>query len=200
MRPSRATARKGFTLVEAMVSISVVSVAGTAMMLGIASSMTTSYDAMDRTIAEGMAEQLVDEVAGRLYAVSGGQYQWPLTANNVELSLPGRQFDDIDDYNGRGKGLAYEPPVDWQGIALGTDDGEGDERHPNFRVASDFFSDWRQEIEVYYVNENNPAVRLTGSNTSNSRAVEVRILKSGDKGAYQELASIRRVFSYIPEP
>lgn len=184
-----------------MVAITIVATAGTAMMLGIASAMTASYDAMDQTIAQGMAEQLIDEVAGRMYALNHGyRYDTPMRANNAELALPGRQFNDIDDFNGSGSGLVYQPPVDWRGISLGTDDGEGGERHPNFQIATDYFDDWRQEIEVYYVDDDNPSVRLYGNNTSNSRAVEVTILREGDANSYRELASVRRVFSNIPGP
>jgi type II secretory pathway pseudopilin PulG len=192
--------RGGFTLVEAMVAISIVAMAGTAMLLGIASAMTTSYDAMDRTIAQGMAEQIVDEVAGRMYALGNNHYEWPLAASGAEQALAGRQFNDIDDYNGSGSGLTHQPPVDWLGITLGTDDGEGNQRHPNFQVSSGYFDDWRQEIDVYYVNDSDPSIRLTGSNTSDSRAVEVRIMRKGDANSYRELANIRRVFSYIPKP
>jgi prepilin-type N-terminal cleavage/methylation domain-containing protein len=192
--------RRGFTLVEAVVAISIVSIAGTAMLMGIASAMSTSYDTMDRTVAAGMAEQLMDEVAGRMYALGNGQYQWPMAASGSEQAAAGRQFNDIDDYNGAGSGIASEPPVDRRGITLGIDDGEGGARHPNFQVASGYFDRWRQEIEVYYVSDTDPSVRLTGGNTSNSRAVEVLILQRADANAYRELASVRRVFSYIPKP
>ena len=170
------------------------------MLLGIASAMSTSYDAMDRTIAVGMAEQIMDEAAGRLYALNDSQYQWPLVASSAERSAPGRQFNDIDDYNGDGSGIASEPPVDWRGITLGTDDGEGGTRHPNFQVADGFFDNWRQEVEVYYVSDSDRSVRLSGGSTSNSRAVEVTILERGDANAYRELANVRRVFSYVPKP
>lgn len=190
----------GFTLVEALVAISIVATAGTAMMLGISSAMTASYDAMDRTIARGMAEQLVDEVAGRMYAMGDGHHITTLGASGAERALAGRQFNDIDDFNGAGSGMTFQPPVDWQGVTLGLDDGEGDLRHPNFRIASDHFDDWRQEIEVYYVNDSDPSIRLSGSSTSDSRAVEVRISQEVAGGAFRELAVARRVFSYIPKP
>lgn len=192
--------RQGFTLVEAVVAIAIVSVAGTAMMLGIASAMTASYDAMDRTVAQGMAEQLLDEVSGRMYAISGGHHATTLGSSGAERALAGRQFNDIDDYNGSGSGLSFQPPVDWLGVTLGTDDGEGNQRHPSFRIASDHFDDWRQEVEVYYVDDDDASIRLTGSNTSNSRAVEVTILRKGDADSYRELANVRRVFSYVPTP
>ena len=183
-----------------MVSISIVSVAGTAILLGIASAMSTSYDAVDRTIANGLAEQLMDEVAGRMYSISGGEYSFPLGGSSVEKAAAGRQYNDIDDFNGGGNGIASEPPVDWRGVTLGTDDGEGGTRHPNFQVADGFFDNWRQEVEVYYVNDSDPSTRLSTGSTSNTRAVEVRILQLADGGAYRELANVRRVFSNVPKP
>ena len=73
-----------------------------------------------------------------------------------------------------------------------------DERHPEFQAPADFFDDWRQEIDVYYVDESDLTTRLPWSQTSDYRAVEVRIFKDLPEGGSRELARLRRVVAYVP--
>ena len=66
--PDRSAPRRAFTLVEAMLALSLTAIAGAALLLAAASSLDTTSHALEQTIALGMAEQLMDEVVGAPFA------------------------------------------------------------------------------------------------------------------------------------
>ena len=191
LRDYRHNMPAAFTLIEATVSISIAAIAGSVLLLGITSSLQTTSEAMERTIADGMARQLMDEVVGCRYMEPGGDpYQSTLGPEAGETSRD--DFDDIDDYNA----LRVQPPADQYGIALGAADGGV--RHANFQAPEGFFDDWTEEVDVYYVDESDLTTRLTGGQTSDYRVVQVRIVKDDPNGGSRELANLRRVVVYVP--
>lgn len=181
-----------------MVAISITAMAGAVLLLAIETTVQNTTESVEQTIAAGMARQLVDEVLGCRY-VAVGEYrlQYPLGPSDWELAGSGRdRYNDTDDF----AGFEAQPPQDPWGIALGDDNGAGDLRHPAFRVPAGRFSDWRQKIDVYYVNENDLRQRLPEGATSNFRAVEVTISREQQDASLRELARMRRVFCYVPHP
>jgi type II secretory pathway pseudopilin PulG len=186
-----------FTLVEALVAISITVIGGTALLLGISSSLQTTNDALEQTIAMGLAQQLLDEALGtRYYAASGGDpYQTYLGPSSYEEGGTGRErYDDIDDFNA----IRSKPPVDPWGIELGTDDGEGLQRNSNFWAPRRLFENWQQEVDVYYVDEADLTTRLSGGQVSDYRVVEVRIVLVDPERGRRELAKVRQVVAYVP--
>jgi prepilin-type N-terminal cleavage/methylation domain-containing protein len=193
---SSAVRRRGFTLVETMTAMTIMAVAGATLLVGLASSADSTQDAIDRTIADGLARQLLDECSGMRYMeAGGGAYDpQPLGPGSPEVAAGARrQFDDIDDYNG----VQTTPPTDRWGITLGTDDGRGGTRPAAFRLASDYFTGWKQHVEVEYVAESNLSTPLT-SGTSSYRLITVRIMKDLPGGGTVELARVSRVVAYVP--
>lgn len=190
--------RAAFTLVEALVAISITAIAASVLLLGVHASVQTTEEAFRRTIATGMAEQLLDEVLGaRYHAVGVDGLQTTLSPSSWELEGSGRErYDDVDDYHG----VRSQPPEDLWGIELGADDGQGDLRHPNFRAPAGRLDHWRQEVDVYYVDESDLSVRLPAGQVSGYRAVEVRIYYDDPSGGSRELADLRRVVVYLPPP
>ncbi len=192
-------ARRAFSLVEAMIGITVLAMAGSVLLLGVEASLRTTIDAEDRTIAAGMAQQLIDEVLGQKYSesVATGPLQYPFSANAYELAGSGRErFNDTDDY----VGIRTSPPKDVYGIEIGRGNGTNATRNVNFQLPSGKFSRWRQEIDVYYVSASDPRVKLTGSQTSYYRCVEVRITRLESANVYKTLATVKRVYAYVPPP
>jgi hypothetical protein len=183
-------------LVEALVALTVATLASGALFLGLYSSLGATDQSLEQATAQGIAEQVIDEVLGKHYAMPGaGPYQSSLGPSSWESAGSGRsRFNDTDDYHG----FAAQPLEDRHGIELGSDDGAGGERHANFKIPSGFFNDWKQEIDVYYVDEANPAVRLSSGQSSNLRAVEVRILHAPAGQPSRELVRLRRVYGYVP--
>lgn len=189
---------RGFTLTEALVAISLVAMAGAALLLSTQGALSTSEEALDETIAQGVAEQLVDEVLGAAYCAAGANPRDTYLGPNAwETQGRGRErYSDIDDFHG----FRAAPPEDRWGSPLGRGNGAGGARHANFALRSGYFSRWRQEIDVYYVSEANPSVRLGPGQTSYVRAVEVRILRDDGQGRRRPLATVRRVIAYVPPP
>ena len=188
-------ARSGFTLVEALVAISIMAIAGSALLWGVAGAMHTTDDNLQQALAIGMAQQLMDEVVGnRYHAVGGDAYEYPMSASSWEKSGKGRErYNDIDDYNG----LRCAPPIEVYGTAIGTGDGTGDLRHPDFRVAQDYFRNWRQEIDVFYADPDDFSSNLPAGSRSDYRAVEVRIVRDDPDSDPRVLAELRQVVSYV---
>jgi hypothetical protein len=181
--------------VEALVSTAVTVIAGSAILFAVGSGLLSTEAVREESIAEGIAEMLLDEIAGCRYAAPGtGPLQWPLGPGGHEG--PHRaSFDDIDDFDGFASGV-----TDSWGVALGQGDGQGGLRHANFRLRDGYFQNWKTEIDVFYVSNNDLSKRLAAGLTSYHRAVRVRVLASRKDGSTRQLATAQRVFSYVPAP
>ncbi len=185
----------GFTLVEALISISIAAMAGSILLLGVASSLQSASESLQQTVAAGVAQQLIDEVLGAKYCddPSSG-HQTSLGPSATEAAGTGRErFNDIDDYNGQ----RISPPKDIWGVEIGKDDGQGGQRHASFQAPAGFFRDWRAEIDVYYVAEADLSTRLPDNQPTDYRAVVVRILYDPPDRAARELVRSRRVVAYV---
>lgn len=193
---ARRSLTAGFTLVEALVAISFAVLAGSALLLGTFSTVQSTGDAEDQTIALGMTQQLMDEIMGNPYLDPGGNpYASPIGPSASQNSgLSRALFQAIGDFNG----YRAQPPRDPWGIVLGTDDGQGGTRAATFQAPSGRSVNWRQEVNVYYVSENDLMTPLGGS-TSDYRAVEVRInYVDPVSGVTRQLAQLRQVVAYVP--
>jgi type II secretory pathway pseudopilin PulG len=202
-KPSTPNHRQAFSLIEAMVALSITAMAGAVLLLTTEGVLKTTNDAVAQTIAQGMAAQLIDEVLGARYATGNDPYETSLSASAYEKAGVGRErFNDTDDYNGH----TSSPPTDPWGIPLGqgagdtNGDGVGELRHPALRSPGDDFRKWRQKIEVYYVDPANPSIRKPNTQPTDYRAVEVTIERIEPNGAVRPLAKMRRVFCYVPIP
>jgi type II secretory pathway pseudopilin PulG len=187
--------RAAFSLVEALVALAITAVAGAALLVSLNSNILLTEHTENRVIAQGMARQLMDEVLGTRYMALGSTpYQYPFTPSSWELQTGTRErFDDVDDYHG----WSTMPPVDEFNVLLGTENGAGGQRKAAFRVPANRFQRWQQKITVSYVNSTNLAQSLSGSSTSDYRAVEVSILYDDPQHGLKELARIRRIVSYV---
>lgn len=190
--------RNGFTLVEALVSVTITAMSGSVLLLAVHSSLHTIDESLEQTTANGIARQLIDEVLGTRYtAVGASPYQYPLTPNSWELQGNGRErFNDTDDYHQ----FVAQPPEDLWGVELGAGDNAGGTRHPALQVRSDYFDGWRQSVQVYYVNENAPDQRLPAGATSAMRCVDVTISRWTPVEGSRQLVRLKRVFAYVPPP
>jgi prepilin-type N-terminal cleavage/methylation domain-containing protein len=187
--------QRGFTLVEAMLAIVLTALAASVLLVGSTVSLNTADDGQDQTAALGMAQQLMDEVLGNRYMEDGSDpWSTALGPGSGEANGVRSLFDDIDDFNG----WRSQPPKDYRGIPLGQDDGQGGVRNQNFQTPAGQFDRWRQEIDVYYVSETDLNSRLAAGQTSDYRAVDVRIMRDNPPGGSQQLAKVRRVVAYVP--
>jgi type II secretory pathway pseudopilin PulG len=193
----RHSARRAFSLIEALIALSITSMAGAILLLGVQSSLDTTVEAVDRTIADGVAQQTLDEILTKRY-VGAGENPLGNTLGALGGELLGNGgfslFDDADDF----AGYVARPLKGSHGETLGTGDDNGNLRLENFRAPSGFFRDWRVRVEVYYVDANNHTQR---SNTpTNFRAIEVHVELVRANGAVFPLANRKCVVAYIPTP
>lgn len=188
--------RRAFSLIEALLALSVMSLAGAVLLLSVQSSLGTTLDAVDQTIADGIAQQKLHEILTKRYMMDGGDpLQSVLSANASELMGPGTSlFDDADDY----EGYSAKPLTGIYGEALGTGNDGGSLRLQSFRLRSDFFQNWRIRTNVDYVSATDHAVK---SNTPTYfRVVEVTVDMARTGGAMLPLASRKRVLAFVPPP
>jgi hypothetical protein len=191
--------RAAFTLIEATVAITFTALAGGALVLGTLASLETTHASQEQAIASALAQQLMDEALGRVYLPdSGDPYPTTIGPGGAELvsGNKGARFklNDIGDYNG----YRCQPPVDAWGIPLGQGDGAGGSRNPNFQAPANTLANWQQQVDVYYVSESDLTTALRPGQTSDYRAVEVRIMYINPNGPARQLAQLRRIVVYVP--
>jgi len=178
-----------------MTAVTIATMVGVAILTSVNVSLQNTTAALDQTIGMGMAQQLMDEIAGQGYArIPASPYDSPLAPNTSELLGPGRsQFTNLADYNNDSE----LPPLDPWGIPLGNDDGQGGTRNPTMQIGT-YFANWQRTATVYYVSAANLSTQLPAGQTSNYRAVEVHVSVQDKAGVLHPVASLRQVFSYVP--
>lgn len=103
--------RRGFTYVESMIALAILSLAGAALLTSVAGAVSSSNDLVYRSIRKGLAEQLLDEIAAA---------KFPSGTATIASTMPFRSsFATIDDYSG----WTESPPRTKAGEVLGTDNG-----------------------------------------------------------------------------
>jgi type II secretory pathway pseudopilin PulG len=192
----RLPGENAFTMIEVILAITMMALAGSILLLGTSSSLQTTKNSMHGAIARGMAQQLMDEiVGGRYYEAGVDPYLTTLGPDGGEASGGTRQyFDDSDDFNG----VRTKAPKDSYGVALGKDDGQGGTRNPLFQIPSGIIDNWQQEVDVYYVSESDLSTKLGSGQSSDYRVVEVRITSNNPGQSSQVLATLKRVLPYVP--
>lgn len=181
--PHRTRPSQGFTLVESLVALAIALMACSALSLSLTSAFQHTEHALEQTIAEGLAEQLMDEVLGR-----------PITTTDSPGGSGRAGLGGIKDFDGYRHSSLTDP---WD-IPLGKDDGQGGQRHARFTPPSGELDRWEQQIDVYHVEDSDPAQRRPAHLTSNLIAVEVRIYKRDLSGNKRLLTTLRRVVSSLP--
>ena len=159
-----------FTLVEALVAISITAMAGSVLLLGSTVSLQNTDEALRQTVALGLAQQLMNEVVGS------------------------SSMAEIDRYDG----FKSEPPLDRWGVELGTEDGKGGQRHSHFRAVDGVLDRFCREVHVAHVDPADLTTRLPLGKTSDYRLVEVRVTYDVPSGGTRELAHLKRVVAHVP--
>lgn len=188
--------RRGFSLIEALVCLTVITITSAALLLSVESTLEATMDAQEMTIASGLADQMLDEALGQDWVDpnSSDPYPTSLSASSAESSADGRTgFDDTDDYND----YTSTPPTAIDGLPLGQTDGAGRYLPASFQASSTFLQRWRCQCEVYYVDENDLSLELDDSDSGPYRAIEVTVFHL-DGTEWREVLTRRRVFTYVP--
>jgi type II secretory pathway pseudopilin PulG len=194
--PSEKTrARPAFSIVEATVAIAITALAVAALATVTTSSLLATNDAVANTIADGIAQQLLDEVMLEKYAVdSASALSLAFGPNSAEQAGAGRSlYDDTDDFYN----LSKAPPQGIYGEELGRGNDAGSLRDPAFAIPTGYFGKFRERTRVYFVSPNDLTTEITAYGTS-YRCCEAIVEQLRSDGSWVPLASRRRVFSYVP--
>jgi type II secretory pathway pseudopilin PulG len=183
--------RCAFTLTESLISITLVSLAGTSLLLAAQVAFENTINAQEQIIADGMTSFLFDEVAGLPYH-DKSETAFDTTLGPETGETTRATFDDLDDFNG----LTMYPISDEWGVPLGEGDGSGGSRATELRSSDALI--WRAIFTVNYADESDPSIDLP-SGTSGMRSMTIKIEKSTN-GAWMTISSRRRVFAYVPKP
>lgn len=196
MRMPTRLPRRGFSLIEALVCLTVITITSAALLLSVESTLEATMDAQEMTIASGLADQMLDEALGQDWVdpTSTDPYPTSLSPSSSETSAAGRtEYDDTDDYNG----YTSSPPTAIDGLTLGQSDGAGRYLPASFQTSGTFLQLWRCNCEVYYVDQNDPSLELDDSDSGPYRAIEVTVFHR-DGTNWREVLTRRRVFTYVP--
>ena len=178
--------RHGITLIETVIAISLTTFAAGALLSALASSVQISTDSLHAAIANGLADQLMDEIASVKFPTGSG-------------SSPGAGrtgFRDLDSYNG----YSVSPPLAQSGSAIGQEgtssSGTPMTRPQQFQPDPRLLSRYRQQVTVEKVVESG-STWVVAAQSSTLRRVTVTITYTDATGKSAALASQVRIFSNV---
>ncbi len=177
----------GFSMAEALLAMTIASVAGTAMLSSLFAAIRTSSLAVESTVAAGLAQQLMDEVA----AVSFPNGTQPALPPNSLRSA----FTNLDNF----AGYTATPPIDRYGLPIGTEGSvPGSPRPVNMQPNPSELANYTQNVIVEQVQPGGPTGWTVVSSSPNYRRVTVQIVVTDPNTAPRVAAELMRVFSYVP--
>lgn len=186
--PAVTARRRGFTLVESLIAVSLTTLAGGALLTTIGSTVQISTDSTYTVIAQGIADQLMDEVAS---------VKFPRTTGAITMGTGRSGFDDLDDYNG----WNASPPQTRDGMTLGTErmtvGSLTTARPTNFQPDPRFVSRFRQQVSVEKIAEVSGGAWVVVTSATSLRRVTVTISYTDARNQTKVLAVQTRVFSDV---
>ena len=159
--------RRGFTLIESIISILVVGVMFVASMSVLSQSRLSRFIAADGLQGQHLAEALMSEILQQSYQEPVDAFSFNSLGLDVdEDPLSRAMWDDVDDY----EGWTASPPQDKNDVVL-----EG-------------LNGWTRSVEVSFVKPSNLSIQIVGANTG-VKLIIVMVLHEGRQVA--KLYSIR---------
>ncbi len=184
----------GFTLIETIVALGLMAIVVGAVTYALVSALQVAEENEDLAIAEGLAQDLMNEILNRRYCELGASPYDPYLRPGSNEKHPGTRelFDDIDDYNG----WVEEPPQDRWGIPLGEEDGLGGQRPLPARAAN--LNGFRREVLVSYVSPQDFSKSLPFGTVSGFRKIEVIVSRRYPNNVLRQLVKLTRVVGHVP--
>lgn len=195
-----ARSRHGFTYAESMISLAVISLAGAALLTSVAGTVSSSHDALYRSIGQGLARQMMDEIAASTFP-SGN-----VVAATIKYDRS--EFTSVDDY----ANWTESPPRTKFGEVLGSDNGattssympsmmgQSGNRAVELQAAPGFLQRFTRSVRVERVQPGPQGWTVVAQPTPHRR-VTVIVTYTGTNQPAREVARITRVFSAVsPSP
>ena len=179
--------RSGFTLVEALLAVTVTTVAGAALLTSVGAAVMSSTDAAHSAVGYGMAEAMLEEIAA---------VRFPTSESRPLNRLTRIDFDDIDDY----AGWASKPPTNRTGTTLGTEANTYDganARLSTMQSDSGFLASFTREVKVERLLPDAGNGWTVVSHSTNYRRVTVMIDYTDARSNTKMIAKVSRIFSYV---
>ncbi len=178
---------------ESLIAVSLTTLAGGALLTTIGSTVQISTDSTYTVIAQGLADQLMDEVASVRFPRTGGMGSGSMPSGGVGRAM----FDDLDDYHG----WNASPPQTRDGLAIGTErmmaGSTSMVRPTNFQPAPSFVSRFRQQVTVEKIAEVSGGAWVVVTSATPLRRVTVTISYTDARNQTKVLAVQTRVFSDV---
>ena len=181
--------RRAFTLFEALVAISITTLAGCAVLTSLSAAVHSSTEAAHTSVARGMARQLINEVASMSF---------PLPNSAPVTSHIRQDFESIDDFTH----WSASPPVDRDGWPLGsrgtTVTGEIKPRPMPLLADARFIDNFTRSVTVErVVPDPNLGWRVVSEDSAHRR-VTVHVTYSDRQTKNRPVGKLSRVFSHVP--
>ncbi|MBW3540247.1 MAG: hypothetical protein KY476_08250 [Planctomycetes bacterium] len=175
-RAAQLTARRrAFSMVESLLAVAVAAIAGAALLNSLAAGVRTASDAAASLVARGLAQQMMEEIAG---------VRFPDAQSSRRTGSHRASFESIDDYGG----WSAQPPVDRQGIPLGL----------LSRASRELLGRLRRSVVVERVEPSGTNGWSVVTRHTDYRRVTVTVTLAMDRAGERTLAFLTRIFSYVP--
>ena len=180
MRRSRGSGRSAFTLIESLLAILLLAVAGMLLLVATEGVINTAQESHERMLADALARELLDEIVSR-----------PFESSMATSVVPTRRatFQTIWDYDGYRAG----PPVDMWGVPCGVGDDAGGERRPEFQAPSEWFAGMERYVQIVFLDSATLAPLPTDGTTSDTVRITVGVVRRDPGGAVRPLATQHRI-------
>ncbi len=188
-RRYRASGRSGFSMVEALLGVTIATIAGAAMLTSVGAAVSATQELKNANVARALADQLMDEIAGVRFPAPGLQ---------LALSAMDRSpFEEIDDYSG----LIDMPPRTRAGQLIGseslqTDNGSID-RPAQTAVDAEYMQRFGRSVSVERVEPDAYGSWTVLSAHTDHRRVTVNVWYADYNNNMVPLARVTRVFSNV---
>lgn len=155
--PHPKSARAGLTLLEAVMAMTILTITGSALLTAAMSAIQSGSYLSRTVVAEGIADQLADEIA----AVG-----FPRGSNSLPTpGVPRILFNHVDDFSGYDK----KPPLDRLNNTLGTEDPSGSPRNAALQPQPGYLGNFRQQVTVERLSPNGTGFDIVSSDTDYRR-------------------------------
>ena len=192
----RSQLRLGFTFVESVIAMSVIALAGAALLTSVAGAVTSCNDAIFQSVGRGLAQQLMDEIAARKVPNA-------TTTAAATRSL----FTTVDDYSG----FTESPPHTKGGDVLGTEQSSAalsysammmsgtstTSRPAALQVATDFMQRFTRSVLVERVQPGTGGAWTVTAQSTLYRRVTVTVTYTVTANQTRQVAKVSRVFAAV---
>lgn len=181
-------------MIESLLAVAITSVAGAALLSSLGAAVQASTHALHTSVARGLADQLMDEIATVRYPNPGATVPPPPSNPGTDRS----DFDDLDDYHG----WTAQPPRSRTGEILGEEGytilGFSLPRLNQMRPDAKFLERLRRSVSVEAVEPDGSGGWTTVNTASKHRRVTVQVSYTDGQNNTAVYAELSRVFSYVP--